>query len=375
MTQQTETLIIGAGPAGLAMAGRLRKANLPFEIIEQSGELATSWKHHYDRVHLHTVKQFSHLPFLPFPKEYPRYVPRKLFVAYLEDYARHFDIKPTLNQQAQHIGREGHSWRVATKEGEIWKADRVILCTGVNHKPFIPPLAGSEGFRGSIIHSKFYQNPAPYQGKKVLVVGMGNTGAEVALDLCEQGVEVALSVRGPVNIIMRDTLGRPVQLTSMLLSKLPTPLGDAIGRFLGKLTVGDLSPYGLHRPDMAPSRQLRTLGKTPVIDVGTISRIKKGEIMVFSGIEKISENEVVFTDGKTAHFDAIILATGYAPQLTGLVEGIGPALNAQATPKSLWVEEVPNLYFLGFDVYSSGILHGINKDSGLIADHIQQHLK
>jgi hypothetical protein len=115
----------------------------------------------------------------------------------------------------------------------------------------------------------------------VLVVGMGNTGAEIALDLAEHGVSVALSVRSPVNIVHRDVLGRPTQQTSIMLARLPTPIGDALARLLCDVTVGDIGRYGLPRSRVSPLRQLREQGRTPVIDVGTLARIKSGEIGVF----------------------------------------------------------------------------------------------
>ena len=371
MTTRTPHLIIGAGPAGLAMAGRLRQAKLPFTLLEATDRVGFSWANHYDRVHLHTIKPYSALPHLPFPKDYPQYVPRKQFVEYLEQYARHFDVKPEFNQQVTSVRRQGNDWLVETASGASWQAGNVILCTGVNRKPVIPAWPGQEDFPGTIVHSKFYRNPTPYQGKTVLVVGMGNTGAEIALDLAEQGVKTLLSVRGPVNIVLRDTLGNPVQRTSMLLGKLPVWLGDPIGRFLSKATVGDLSRYGLQRRDMAPAKQLRTFGKTPVIDVGTIRMIRRGKIQVCQGIESINDAQGRFADGRQESVDAIILATGYTASLEDVVDGIGPILNQHGNPSGLWSAQLPGLYFLGFDPYSNGILHGIHQDSGKIAQHLQ----
>ncbi len=372
MVHRIETLIVGAGPAGLAVAGRLRHLSLPFHIIDGSPEGTSSWNQHYDRVHLHTVKRFSHLPYMPFPASYPQYVPRDLFVTYLQDYARTFEIQPSWDTRATSVRKEGNAWMVATSSKVVYVAQQVVICTGVNREPVHPEWPGLPAFPGKVVHSRGYRNPTPFQNQRVLVVGMGNTGAEIALDLWEHGIEVALSVRGPVNIVRRDTFGRPVQETSILLGKLPSWVSNPIGRWLSKMTVGDLSPYGLMRPEMAPAEQLRLTGKTPVIDVGTIDQIKQGNIMVFPGIKDLEETLVCFSDGRRQAFDVLILATGYRPSLEDIVEDVTPALDERGVPKALWAEDLPGLYFLGFGVYGTGILHHIQRDSAKIAEDIQQ---
>lgn len=367
---QTDTLIIGAGPAGLAIAGRLAQAGRPYTIIEESQFVGNAWRNHYERVHLHTMKEFSHLPHVPFPKSAPRYIPRVQMVEYLEAYAQRFGIQPMFGEKAVSGRQEEGKWIVNTSGGQIIETEHLVLATGVNRHPNIPQWPGQDQFQGEILHSRLYKTGAAYRGKNVLVVGMGNTGAEIALDLFEQGANASLSVRGPVNIVMRDTFGNPIQRTSMMIGKLPTWLGDPIGRFLANATVGNLSPYGLNRPDMAPSKQLRTLGKTPVIDVGTIRQIKRGNIRVFRGIQSFGKSEVNFTDGQSLQLDAVVLATGYMPSVTDVLEGVDSCLNDQGNPTALWSDDHPGLYFLGFDPYSNGILKGIHDDSEKILNQI-----
>ena len=241
-------IIIGAGPAGLAVAGCLRAKGLDFVMLEQGEGVGESWRRHYDRLHLHTVKELSHLPGLPFPDAYPRYVSRDQLVAYMENYADHFDIRPLFGQAVRKIYRAGGGWKVECASGQSWESANVILAMGLNRRPFIPEFNGLDTFAGEVLHSSRYRNAGPFKGKKVLVVGMGNSGAEIALDLCEQGVETALSVRGPVNIVPRDVLGRPTQLTALALAKLPPWLGDRLGVLLRAITVGDLSKYGIKTP-------------------------------------------------------------------------------------------------------------------------------
>jgi hypothetical protein len=188
-------------------------------------------------------------------------------------------------------------------------------------------------------------------------------------------VDVALSVRGPVNVIPREFRGRPTQRTAMLLNRLPTWLGDWLGQQLQKVTVGDLSPYGLQKPPYPPSRQLRLFGKTPVIDVGTLERIKSGDIPVFPGIERLEGPQVVFSDGRREAFEHIILATGYRAMLETFIPGIETMLNERGHPTSAVGEGYfKNLYFVGFDGYSSGLLNSIYRDSGKVVGSLYASL-
>jgi cation diffusion facilitator CzcD-associated flavoprotein CzcO len=374
--EQTDILIIGAGPAGLAVAGRLRQAGIDFTIIEKSQYVGNAWREHYDRLHLHTVKELSHLPHRPFPEDYPRYVPKDKLVDYFEDYAEYFNIQPHFGEGAERIGREGAKWEVTTTSGKKWLANRVVVATGVNRTPFHPPFQEESDFSGTILHSKQYKNAQPFLGQTVLVIGMGNTGAEIALDLSENDITTYLSVRGAVNIVPRDVLGRPTQLTAMKLAKLPHWLGDWVGVQLRRFTVGDLSKYGIETPVMPPAKQLRVTGKTPVIDIGTLDAIKAGKIKVVREPDHFTPQGVVFKDGQELAFDTVILATGYRPELDDFIPGVDPLLDEYGAPKSCIADgEFEGLYFVGFDNYTAGgILGNIYRESGEVVAAITEIL-
>lgn len=368
----TPTLIIGAGPGGLAVAGRMREAGLPFEILEAAGQVAPAWHGHYDRLRLHTVKELSHLPGLPFPEHYPRYVPRQALVDYYRGYAHHFGIRPRFGQEVVSVRREGGRWCTLTRQGMAVRSDRVVVATGINRVAHRPVFPGEESFAGEILHARGYRNPLPFVGRRVLVVGMGNTGAEIALDLCEAGVEVALSVRGPVNIVPRDVLGRPTQRTAMLLARLPTRMGDRLGVLLRRLTVGDLTRFGIRTPDLPPSAQLRERGSTPVIDVGTVRRIREGRIRIYPGIEGFDPGGVTFRDGRRLEVESVILATGYRHGLQRFVPGLEGFLDRHGNPRAP-VGEGPlqGLYFVGFDPYRpGGILGAVFRESAMVVERI-----
>ena len=369
----TKITIIGAGPAGLAIAGRLSSRGIPYTILEASPNISNSWRNHYDRLHLHTVKQWSHLPHKPFPDEYPLYVPKDLLVEYFESYANEFKINPIFNTKITNIIKSNGHWQLEEETGNVRTSDVVIIATGVNHEPNIPTFEGQTSFSGSIKHSFTYKNTKPYKGKKVLVIGMGNTGAEIALDLAEAGIDTYLSVRGPVNIVPRDLNGRPVQVTAKKLAKIPFGLGTKLGVLIRSFYIGDLSKYGIPSPKMGPTEQLLETGKTPVVDIGTVAAIKKGIIKVYQGIKQINKHSVTFTDGKTQEITDIILATGYKPKVENFLEKGEEILDKYGCPNPpIGKGFHDNIYFLGFDNYKlGGILGIIMEESKLVADHIE----
>ncbi|QJD80750.1 flavin-containing monooxygenase [Spirosoma rhododendri] len=369
------TLIIGAGPAGLAVAGELAHRNLPFTIIEASEYVGYSWRQHYDRLQLHTVKEYSALPHFPFPASYPTYPSRLQVVEYLEQYAAHFKIQPQFNQRVVSIRQATAGWIVQTQT-DTFTAERVVVAAGYNRVPNIPDLPGQRNFRGIVWHSYEYRNGAPFRDENVLVVGMGNTGAELALDLLDYGARPVISVRGPVNVAQRDSFGRPTQPTAIFMSRFPNWFYDLVSGVSQRLTIGDLSPYGLGKPTHPASYDIRR-GKIPVIDVGTIDKIKSGEIRVVPAIEQVNARTVTFADGQELPFDAIVLATGYRPGLGDLLGAdlSRRILNERGYPKRLWFAEpdLRGLYFVGYTTSSAGILYGINREANSVTSHIAQN--
>lgn len=340
-------------------------------MIEKSDRVGDSWHRHYERLHLHTVKQLSHLPGLEFPDEYPRYVPRRQLAEYYAQYARNFSIEPLFGEEAKTVQRSDGRWRTTTGTGLEIFSDNVVIATGLNQVPFRPSYPGVERFTGRLIHSKEYRDPAPFAGDVVLVVGMGNTGAEIALDLSDAGIETTISVRGPVNIVPRDVMGRPTQLTARMLGRLPVDVGDRIGTLLRRMTVGDLTRYGIATPEIAPLAQLRERGKTPVIDVGTVEAIKKGRIAVRPAIDRLEADRVVFADGREGRYDTLILATGYRPMLDDLLPRGQEALDEKGLPRRVSAED--GLFFVGFDNHRpGGVLGTVVEESDEVVDRISR---
>ena len=351
-------VIVGAGPAGLATAVCLKQRNIEALVLEAGPSLAHSWRNHYDRLHLHTVKQQSQLPGLPLAKALPRYVSRADFVAYLESYAARFSIAPRTGEAVRRVAPADGGFVVESARA-VYRSRAVVVATGYNRVPNPERLPEQERFSGPVLHSSSYRNGDAFAGRRVLVVGAGNTGAEIALDLAERGAKPILAVRAPVNVVPRDLLGMPIQLTSIRMRKAPLKLADGIGRLASRLAFGNLARLGLPRPAMGPISAVKLRRRIPLIDVGTIAAIKRGEIAVKPGVARLTETGAVFADGSAAELDAVVLATGFRAALEELVAVPG-VLDESGAPRD-WRAggACPNLFFVGYEIVPTGHLREI----------------
>src|SRR5215212_9439686 len=174
-----DTVVIGAGPGGLAAAAMLKKRGIPVVVLERDA-IGASWRRHYDRLHLHTVRWMSNLPGLRFNRAHGRWVHRDGVVRYLEQYARHHGLDVRLGVDVRKLDRDadGSGWVIHTTDGPL-HARAVVVATGYNRIPFIPDWPGKESFEGELLHGQDYRNGESYRGRDVLVIGSGNTGAEI----------------------------------------------------------------------------------------------------------------------------------------------------------------------------------------------------
>jgi len=369
--QSEDVLVIGAGPAGLATSACLRREGVAHGVLEREGRIADAWHRHYERLHLHTTKTYSGLPMTPWPKDAPRYPAREQVVRYLQAYATEHHIAPRLGVTVHSVQCVGDHFTVDTSAG-VMTPRRVVIATGYNGVPKLPSIPGMDRFQGSAIHAGVYKNAAPYRGQRTLVVGCGNSGAEIALDLAEQGVNVALVVRGPVHVVPRDLLGRPTQHTNVLLSYLPVALRDAIAVGTLGLAVGDLSRWGIVRPAIGPNRMIEEHGRIPILDIGTIALVKQGKIRILPAVREILSDAVRFADGVEHPFDAIIFATGYSPGLDKVIPGFEAIADARGRPTRFGAETaIPGLYFVGFRNPPTGALREIAREAPRVARSIR----
>jgi cation diffusion facilitator CzcD-associated flavoprotein CzcO len=223
--KQTNTLVIGASISGLASAAALRKQGIEYIIIEKQSQVVAPWRNHYERLHLHTNKRVSNLPYKKFDRRIPGYPSRQQVIDYLEDYQKEFNIIPVFNTEAKSIRKEGDYWITETTNG-TFKSKYLIMATGPYGKPKPVSFKGMETFPGRILHSYGYKTGKDFKGQKVLVVGFGNSACEIAIESYEQGAIPSMAVRSPVNIVPRDILGIPILEVSLLLSRMPPRIAD-----------------------------------------------------------------------------------------------------------------------------------------------------
>ncbi|WP_411084905.1 flavin-containing monooxygenase [Streptomyces sp. 061-3] len=370
-TEHRPVYVVGGGPGGLAAAAALREQGVRAVVLEKSGSVGASWRGHYDRLHLHTTRRWSALPGLAMPRRFGRWVSRDHVVRYLEKYVEHHELEVVTGVEVTRIDRaaDGTGWQLTASGGRVLTGRAVVVATGYNHTPRIPDWAGRDTFAGELVHARDYRNPASYAGKDVLVVGIGNTGAEIAVDLVEGGASrVRIAVRTVPHIVRRSTAGWPAQATGILVRRLPVRLVDRAGRLMAKVAVPDLAEQGLPRPDTGLYSRVKD-GAIPVQDVGLIDAVRGGRVVPVATVESFDKDAVVLADGTRITPDAVIAATGYRRALEPLVGHLDvldargrPVVHGSRTPK-----HAPGLYFTGFTNPISGMFREMALDARKIA--------
>ncbi|MET7546772.1 MULTISPECIES: flavin-containing monooxygenase [unclassified Streptomyces] len=371
LTEHRPVYVVGGGPGGLAAAAALREQGVRAVVLEKTGSVGASWRGHYDRLHLHTTRRWSALPGLAMPRRFGRWVSRDHVVRYLEKYVEHHELEVVTGVEVTRIDRaaDGTGWQLTATGGRVLTGRAVVVATGFNHTPRIPDWAGRDTFAGELVHACDYRNPAPYAGKDVLVVGIGNTGAEIAVDLVEGGASrVRIAVRTVPHIVRRSTAGWPAQATGILVRRLPVRLVDRAGRLMAKVAVPDLTEQGLPRPDTGLYSRVKD-GAIPVQDVGLIDAVRGGHVLPVATVESFDKDAVVLADGTRITPDAVIAATGYRRALEPLVGHLDvldargrPVVHGGRTPK-----HAPGLYFTGFTNPISGMFREMALDARKIA--------
>lgn len=365
----SETIIVGAGPAGLACAGALRALGHLSLVLERADRLGSSWHRHYDRLHLHTHKVHSSLPGRPMPSGFPKYPSRLQFIEYLGDYASFCDVELRCGVPATAIRKDG-LWIVESTEGKL-RAENVIVATGLANTPNRPTWKGQERFTGKLLHSCEFRNAAQLAAERVLVVGFGNSAGEIALECADAGLFVGLSVRGPVNVVPLEMFGVPTASIAIAQQYFPSRMVDAVNAPFLHLRFGDIGRFGLKRSSDGPMTTMKKTARTPLINIGTIERIRSGDIQVFGGISNTEDRQVSFVDGRCDVFDAIILATGYKPALETLLPDFAQRFGGAEGPARGELQPANDgLYFCGFNVVPTGLLRQMAKEALQIAASI-----
>lgn len=343
--ERHDVVVIGAGGSGLAVAALLKRAGVDCVVLERAA-VAASWRSRYERLHLHTHRLLSSYPGLRPPRKLGTWISRDGVVEYLEAYALHHGLDVRAGVEALRIDPGEGLWEVATSAG-TFRAAQVVVATGYNRSPRRPDWPGASTFTGDLIHASEYRNFHDYDNRDVLVVGSGNTGAEIAQDLSEHGAKrVWISIRTPPHIVPRNIGPIPITAITIMIRHLPSWLADPLVALTQRLLVGDLARFGLPRPRIgAFARHASEPDYIPLLDVGFVRELRRGRIQVVAAVERIEGPRVHLADDTALEPDALIAAIGYERGLASLVGHLG-VLAANGVP--LPHTDHPGLHFVGF---------------------------
>jgi cation diffusion facilitator CzcD-associated flavoprotein CzcO len=376
MESDHHIVVVGAGIAGIASALALKDAGLSPVVLDRADRVASAWRSRYDSLRLNTWRRFSHLPGRPYPKGTPTFPSRDQVVEHIERHAAEDGLELRLGTSVERIEQRDDGWVVHTSAGEV-RAPQVIVATGVDQTPVVPDWPGRETFQGELLHSSDYRNPSSFVGRRVLVVGPGSSGMEIAHELADFGAaKVWLAVRTPPNILLRQGPGPvPGDLIATGLWRLPTGVADRIARFGARMDFGDLSEYGLAQPETGVFTAVRTQNKVPaIVDADVVEAIKEGRIEVVAAVAAFDSTGVELADGGRVEPDAVICATGYRRALEPLV-GHLDVLGERGLPKVLAPQAAaPGLRFAGF-LFRPGALGYMGRQARRSARAIARELR
>jgi cation diffusion facilitator CzcD-associated flavoprotein CzcO len=360
--ERTQVIVVGAGPSGLGTAAALARRGVAGTVLERTPRVGDVWRSRHDRLHLHTARAFSGLPYAAIPRRHGRWVGKDDYAAYLEAYAAKHALDVRLGVDVRRIARDAVGWAVETSD-VTWHAPTVVVATGRYGEPSIPAWPGREDYMGKLSHAAEFRSGSPFTGMRVLVVGLGNSGAEIATELAEHGASVAISVRTPPPIARRQIAGVPLQVLGIMLSPFPTGPVDCVGAALRKLSVGDLRPYGLGEAEWGPFAARRP----PVIDVAFLDALRAQRMRIVPAVTRLTSDGAVFADGSQEGFDAVVSATGYRSSLSGLIDVPG-AVTEDGLPRSR--SHLSGLSFVGFRESVRGQLFEARREARVVAGDI-----
>jgi hypothetical protein len=360
-------VIVGAGPAGLAASRELTRRGIDHAVLER-GEIGHTWANLYDSLVLHTGKHLSALPGLPFPAGTPLFPPRAVFLDYLRQYAERFRLPVRASTPVERVARDDGGWAIATPGGDL-RARAVVVATGIVANPIVPRFPGRDEFRGRVLHSVQYRRPNPFAGRRVLVVGAGNSAGEIAPELARAGARVTVSVRSGAVAVPRELLGIPIQYFSVVTSLLPATLQQLVLAATARLGELRRGPSLLPRPPGAGCPDV------PLIGFHLTDAIRDGSIRIVPGVAALTSEGARFSNGTEVAFDDVILATGYRPALAALggivrLDGCGFALRARRVASV----DQRGLYFVGQSYDRRGGLFNIRRDARRAAGMIRTYL-
>ncbi|RRR45947.1 NAD(P)/FAD-dependent oxidoreductase [Mycolicibacter terrae] len=370
-----DTVVIGAGPAGLAVARQLEhRHGVKVLVVEKAAAPAISWRTRYDNFRLNTTGFLSHLPGQRIPMTAGRWPTREDMVRYFDCYVRQQHITLQLGCEVTRIDRTEGGWRVATSSGHI-RAPAIVLATGNYRTPAIPAWPGLSRFNGELVHSGAFCNAWPFRGRDVLVVGAGNSAADIAVQLANDGArQVWLAVRTPPHLVRRSLGPFPADLFLELFARVPASKVDPVIERVNRVLWGDLSVYGFGRPPLGLKATVEQRGRIPTLADELVAAVRAGRIDVVAAVEAVESDRVLLADGTAVAAEVIVAATGFSVDLDGVVGHLG-VLDEHGNPRGGFASHVGDgLFAIGYGIPPSGPLRAIRRSATPLAGQIAAYL-
>ena len=364
-----DAIVVGGGPGGLAVSQQLSARRIVNVVLERGDRAAWMWENVYDSLRLHTGKHLSSLPEMSFPAGTSLFPTRREFTAYIEAYVDRFNLPLRTGAEVTGLRREDGVW-VVDSDGAEYRSRVAVVATGIMSSPLMPDFPGAASFTGRILHSSDYKRPDEFLDSRVLVVGIGNSAAEIASELTAAGVNVAVSVRSGANVVPRSMAGIPSQYFGWAISWLPGSLQRSSVR--GAAMVGEL--LGSRKSSELPGKErLDACPDVPLIDSGVARYIGAGRIKVLPGVVGYTYTGVRLTDGTEWTCDAVILATGYRATIQWMGEyGDRDECGFADRRDRVRSSKYAGLFFVGHNYDGRGGLYNIKLDAKRIGRLIER---
>ncbi|MDN5853446.1 MAG: NAD(P)/FAD-dependent oxidoreductase [Actinomycetia bacterium] len=349
-------LVIGAGSAGLSAAAALARRGVPTLVLEEGDGVGRSWRQRHDELRLNTVRWLSDLRGPRIPRTAGRWVTRDDYVAHLVDFTTYHRLDVRFGVRAERIDRAGDRWRVRTGDGDC-EAEHVVVATGLDRVPQTPHWPGRDSFTAPVLHAAALHRVTGLAGRRVLLVGAGNSGVELAAHLVDAPVtQLWVSVRTPPTIMPLEVAGIPLNPIAVALRALPERVRAAAAHRISRLSIGDLAAHGLPAPRQGPHARLRTTGTTAAVDRGFVRHLTAGRLEIVPEIDHLTGADVVLRGGRSVRPDIVVSATGFRPGLEPLVGHLGVLDEGGHPVASAARPAAPGLWFIGYQPAIEGNL-------------------
>jgi indole-3-pyruvate monooxygenase len=393
MSSKTQVIVIGAGPAGLSTAYYLKQAGIPFQVLERAATVGETWRDLYPSLRLNTTRWYSYLPGKKFPWHYPIFPTGKQYYQYLVDYADTFDLTRHIQfgVTVERLSRTDDGvWCVESTAGEQ-VVPVVVSTTGVFGSPKLPKIPGLDTFEGEVLHGSDYHGPEPFAGKRVMVVGNGPTGVDLAPELGREPSvpPVLLSMRTGVMLRPRYLYGLPKHAWAIIGDWLPDALGKPLVQHMTDIKFETVEQVGIRVP---PPDEESTAAGTRGAEL--IHAVRNGEVVCVAGPRRFFGRCVELDDGTVHELDAVIMATGYKPVLYQyLDESVTvsdyfnwPVMDEENYTKRDWlphdyrsnrareVKGLPGLFIVGIYYQGKGAMYNFRVEAQIGVEEIERRL-